>query len=82
MDSNNLRHFRDAIYEIDRVFIEAASPYNDGYTSCMMKHQLWLLNKYIEAKLERCPEFPRDEAEWQAQWEKKKIMEILNNETS
>lgn len=77
MNGNDLRHFRDAIYEIDQVFIEASSPYNDGYTSCMMKHQLWLLKKYIEDKLELCPEFTKDEAEWQIAWEKKKIMEIL-----
>ena len=82
METKDLSHFRDAIYEIDQVFIEAVSPYNDGWTSCAMKHQLWLLNKYIEAKLEKCHTYPNDEAEWQANWEKKKIMEILNDETS
>lgn len=57
---------------IGTSLVEIKSPYNDGYTSAVCKHELWLLKCWLEDEYARLPQFS-DEPQWQQQ----RIVDIL-----
>jgi len=64
--------------KIQQLFIEATSPYNDGWTQCIAKRELWEYYQHLGELLEQCSSFPEDEKQWEEEWKKKKVARILS----
>lgn len=55
------------------VMSECASPYNDGFTACCCKKDLYQIKCFIEDNWDDLPEFPEQEREWEQQ----RIIQLL-----
>lgn len=62
----------DITNQIQRLYIEASSPYNDGWTSASCKHELYRVKCLIEDMYKRLPVFAGEE-----EWEKERVAELL-----
>ena len=49
------------------VMTECASPYNDGFTACCCKQDLYQIKCFIEDNWDDLPEFPKEERLWEQQ---------------
>jgi hypothetical protein len=61
-----------ARYNIGHSLIEIASPYNDGFTSCSCKHELYLLKCWLEDEYQKLPTFSGEEL-----WEQERLLDLL-----
>ena len=57
---------------IRQSLTEISSPYNDGWTACSCKYELYRLKCYLDDAYAQLPTFG-DEAEW----EKERLVEVL-----
>jgi hypothetical protein len=63
---------RQARHDISVCMAEIRSPYNDGWTSCACKHDLYLLKCWLEEQYQRLPHFSEE-----SQWEQQRVVDIL-----
>jgi len=69
-------NLNDAYSVIRQSIVEISSPYNDGYTSCYCKKELWQLKCWLEEVYLKLPKFDEEK-----EWDKQRTMEILKNQT-
>lgn len=63
----------DDAYSAIRVSLgEISSSYNDGYTSCYCKKDLWQLKCWLEDQYARLPKFSEEE-----EWQKERLIDHL-----
>jgi hypothetical protein len=62
----------DIEYQLRRMSTEINSPYNDGWTSSICKHDLFRIKCLVEDIYSVCPKFAVEE-----EWEKERTMELL-----
>ena len=61
------------IYDaLDKIMVEIASPYNDGFTSSHCKHNLYMLKCWLDREYSKLPIFAGEE-----KWEHEQIINIL-----
>ena len=58
--------------QIRRLYAEASSPYNDGWTASACKYELFQLKCLIEDIYQKLHTFPGEE-----EWEKERVAELL-----
>ena len=63
----------EVVRAIRKLASQASDPRSDGFTACTYKHDLYILKCFIEDEYKRCPEFPKQEKEW----EQTRLMELL-----
>jgi hypothetical protein len=62
--------------QINTIYRECSSPYNDGYTAFGCKQDLYLIKAVIDAAIRNSPTFAGDQ-EWLQAQEKQRIIKIL-----
>jgi hypothetical protein len=60
---------------IGRAIIEIKSPYNDGWTSSYVKHELYKLKCFLDDAYSTLPTFQDEE-----KWEKERLIDILKKD--
>lgn len=60
---------------IGASLLEISSPYNDGWTSCACKRDLYMLKCWLEDRYDRLPKYAEE-----AQWEQERIIDALKKE--
>lgn len=51
--------------QLRKIFIEATSPYNDGYVQSACKRDLVMLKYELERLVSECPDFGDAEKQWE-----------------
>jgi hypothetical protein len=63
----------DAARQIIGVSLhEIRSPYNDGFTACYCKHDLYLLKYWLDEEYKQLPKFAEED-----EWEKQRLITTL-----
>jgi hypothetical protein len=57
---------------IQRVLVEIASPYNDGFTASYCKRDLYMLKCWLDDVYSKLPTFHKEE-----QWEQDRLIQLL-----
>jgi hypothetical protein len=62
----------DISNQLQRLYLEASSPYNDGWTASSCKHDLYRVKCLIDDMYKQLPTFVGEE-----EWEKERVAELL-----
>lgn len=62
----------DISNQLRRLYVEASSPYNDGWTASTCKYELYQLKCLIDDMYKQLPTFAGEE-----EWGKERVVEIL-----
>jgi hypothetical protein len=62
----------DISNQLRRLYIEASSPYNDGWTASTCKYELYQLKCLIDDMYKQLPTFAGED-----EWEKERVAELL-----
>jgi hypothetical protein len=62
----------DISNQLRRLYIEASSPYNDGWTASTCKYELYQVKCLIEDIYQKLPTFAGEE-----EWKKERVAELL-----
>ena len=65
-DTNAIKHW------LQIMAVEAASPYNDGYTASSCKHELYQIKCLLEDLYQGLPTFTNE-----PEWEKERLVQVL-----
>jgi len=61
-----------ARWAIGSALNEIRSPYNDGFTACYCKHDLYLLKYWLDEEYKQLPKFAEED-----EWEKQRLITTL-----
>lgn len=62
----------DAYTAVGKSLTEIHSPYNDGWTSCACKKELYLLKCWLQDQYTKLPTFAEEQ-----EWEQQRLITIL-----
>lgn len=57
----------DIVGQLRSMMVEIRSPYNDGFSACYCKQDLYQIKCFIEDNWKDLPQFPDQEREWEQQ---------------
>jgi hypothetical protein len=69
----------DITSQVHSIAREAASPYNDGFTSWYAKQDLYVLKNIVDQALKDSPNFGDLETQWLKEQEQKRILKFLKD---
>jgi len=65
--------YNQTTQNIQNIFLDAISPYNDGYVASGCKKELVMLRRAITKLINKCPNY----GDLEDEWEKEIMFEIL-----